>query len=648
MRKLVLTLLVGAICLIGVTSALAQYAVPYNLDEYEQMSGKTLTFSEAPMLRTMVAAGELPPLGERLPVDPLVVKPQEEIGQYGGALRLINMGLSTMYMDFGGFQWLVGYTPDMAGLYPNVLKGWESSADVKTHTLYLRKGMRWSDGAPFTADDLLFYWEDIAQNKQLFPTPPANVMSGGEPGVMTKIDDYTVEVSFKEPHGLFIESFARWRPSPYAPKHYLKQFHPQYTSEDVLKKTVKDEGFDTWIALFTAKNGEYSAWRLPDRPVLRSWIAQNLDSEPIQILTRNPYYWVVDTEGNQLPYIDRIERIAVPDPEAQLLKVLAGDIDFNSMVTYDLEAKSLVIDKQEEADIRIIPYKYIPCIVGAIQFNLTHKDAVLRKLFNDKNFRIALAVSRDLEEINQLVYNGLSEVSNPTVAHGPPFYGETLARDYLQYDPDLANQLLDELGLDSRDKEGYRLRSDGERLRFQCIIYVWPEQVPDVLDLYRMYWKEVGMEVVIKPIAGASWDPVKLSGDWDISSVIQVPGGRPMNPLTYADFVPISPVWSMGSPEWVQWIITDGEEGVEPPEDFKRIEELRKQALAEASEEKRIAITLEMHKIFDQNFWVLGGLDMPTAANYYIAKNNLRNIAYDAPDAGELIYDIPAQLFFKK
>ncbi len=647
-RKLILTLLVAAICLVGVTSALAQHAQPYNLDEYEQISGKTLTFSEAPMLRTMVAAGELPPLAERLPQDPLVIKPAEEIGQYGGTLRILNPGpaKSNMYTTFGAYEFMVAYTSDMTKLFPNVLKGWESSADAKTFTLYLRKGMRWSDGVPFTTDDLLFYWEDITQNKELFPVPPSWMMSGGEPGVMTKIDDYTVEVSFKESYGIFIESFARWRPSPYCPKHYLKQFHPKYTAEDVLNKTVKDEGFDTWPALFTAKNGDYNAWRLPERPAIKPYIAQNSWSEPIQILTRNPYYWKVDTEGNQLPYIDRIERIMVPDKEAQLLKVLAGDIDIHTMANYALETKPIVIDAQEEAGYRLVPYWWMPNSMGDVQFNMGHKDPVLRKIFNDKNFRIALSVAIDREEVNELIYQGLAEISNPTLASGPPFYGEKLFKNHLQYDPGLANQLLDEMGLSSRDAEGYRLRSDGERLRFQYIIPNWyPEEI-EIGELYKGYWKEVGVQVSIKPIAGSVVVPIKLSGDWDVSMIAHAFGGRPVNPLTYADFVPISPAWSFGSPEWTRWIVTGGGEGVEPPEALKRVEEIRKQALAEPDVQKRIEAVLEIAKIYEENFWTFGGLNQPVGAKYRIVNNALRNIP--DPHCGELTHSIPAQLFLKR
>ena len=643
MRKLVLTLLVAAICLVGVTSALAQYAVPYNLDEYEQISGKTLTFSEAPMLRTMVAAGELPPLEERLPEDPLVIQPAEEIGQYGGALRLINMGLSTMYMDFGGFQWLIAYSPDMTTLFPRVLKGWESSADVKTYTLYLRKGMRWSDGVPFTVDDLLFYWDDVALNKELSPSPPATVVSGGEPGVMTKIDDYTVEVSFKEPYGMFIETFARWRPDAFSPKHYLKQFHPKYTPADVLEKRVKDEGFDTWTALFSAKEGLWDAWRTPDRPVIRPWVAQNSWSDPIQILTRNPYYWMVDTEGNQLPYVDRIEELLVPDPEAQLLKILAGDIDVAENI-YGIGDKQLVIERQEQADYRIIPYRWLPYNMGSIQFNFSHTDPVLKKLFNDKNFRIALSVAIDREEVNELVYQGLASISSPTLIDGPPYYGEQLFKNHLQYDPDLANQLLDEIGLTSRDAEGYRLRSDGERLRLVNLVHMGMAEGMEISELYESYWKEVGVQLISKPLAPTAM-AMKDSRDWDLTSVPKSPGGRPINPLTYSDFVPLYPVWSVAV-EWTRWLVTDGKEGVEPPEDFKRIDEIRKQALGEASEQKRIEMVLEIAKIREDNFWCFGAVDLPVTGNYRIVNNAVRNVP--SPHISELIHEIPAQIFLKK
>ena len=134
------------------------------------------------------------------------------------------------YADRYGWEYMVAYTPDMRELFPNLIKGWDASDDGTSFTLHLRKGVRWSDGVPFTADDVLFYWDDIALNTELSPSPPARMMRAGEAGAMQKIDDYTVEISFTQPYGIFIETLARWRPNPYAPKHYLKDFHASYTA----------------------------------------------------------------------------------------------------------------------------------------------------------------------------------------------------------------------------------------------------------------------------------------------------------------------------------------------------------------------------------------------------------------------------------
>ena len=152
---------------------------------------------------------------------------------------------------------------------------------------------------------------------------------------MEKIDDHTVEISFTEPYGIFIETLARWRPNPYAPMHYLKDFHASYTSKDELDEKVKAEGLDNWPALFQAKKGGSSEfWAMPERPTITAWLAQNSITEPIHVLERNPYYYKVDTEGQQLPYIDRMERTTVTDPETALLKLFAGEADYLSMRPY--------------------------------------------------------------------------------------------------------------------------------------------------------------------------------------------------------------------------------------------------------------------------------------------------------------------------
>ncbi len=644
MRKLMLGLLTGAICLLAVTSVLAQKnAQPYDLNEYEQMVGKKLEFDQAPMLRAMVAAGELPPLEERLPQEPLVIIPSEEIGQYGGTLRTTGGDMGNFHDEFGN-EFLAAYSPDMAEIFPNVLKGWEASADAKTFTLYLRKGMKWSDGVPFTADDLLFFWEDVGLNKEIYPNPPGRAVVGGEPGVLKKIDDYTVEWSFVAPLGVFIENLARWRPSPYLPKHYLKQFHPKYTPMSEIEKLMKQEGFDSWVELWGSKQGWAGTEHItPERPVISAWVAQNKISAPIQTLTRNPYYWKVDSEGNQLPYIDKVTRFALRDSEAALLKTLAGELDLTGgWAIGGMQNYSMVMQNREKGDYRVILTIWPSGVSGMVFFNFAHKDPVLKKLINDKNFRVALSVAINREEINQLVFKGLGTPSNPTAGSGPPFYGELLGKQNLQYDPELANQLLDELGLDKRDAEGYRLRSDGERLRM--VIRTDAAKHMEFAEFYKGYWKEVGIEVVPRLLGpGLMW-PLFTTGEFDIHLWADGFAGRPMNPLLRMGNAGIY-YWQ---PLWQDWINSDGEKGEMPPPEVFQMIEIREKALQEPDEAKRNALTLEIFEIHDEAFWFFAGVIEPKEARYAVAQNRLRNVAGAGFLSEEYVHSISAQYFIKE
>ncbi len=650
MRKLVTVLLGGAICLLGMTSALAKHAQVYDLKEYEQLIGKKLEFQEAPILRTMVAAGELPPLEERLPEEPLVVEPAEEIGQYGGVFVKINEGTASSgwAMD-AGVMFLAAYSPGMSTIFPNVLKGWKVSEDAKKFTLYLRKGMRWSDGHLFTTDDLMFYFEDIALNKDLSPTPPSRLVAGGKPGVARKIDDYTIELSFHVPYGGFIESLCRYRPNPYAPKHYLEQFHPKYTPMDEIKETMKKEGFDSWVGLFQSKcGGTWDFFENPERPVICPWVAQNPASDPIQTMTRNPYFWKVDTEGNQLPYIDKVERILMKDKQAVLLKVLAGELDCQDAIWLGgVEIKSIVMEYQESGNYRLIPQEMYPDNEGGLLLNYTHEDPTLKKLFRDKRFRIALSVAIDREKINKLLFKGLAEPSHPTVASGPPYYGERLFKKYIQYDPKLADQLLDETGLTKRDKEGYRLRPDGKRLRMTCLVATHLAIWMEIAELYKEDWKARGIEVVNKPIDFGLVDPLLQEGDYDIMMVMLALGGRPDNPLLRDCLFLLRGAESVLCSKWGLWFATEGKEGEEPPEDLKRVMELRQEAILEADEEKAVALTIEAFKIAEENLWLIGGVNPPVEERYAIVNNRLRNLPSPSMEA-EGLHEIWSTLFIRE
>ena len=649
-RKLMLVLLAGAICLLAVTSVLAQKLEFYNLEEYEQLTGKKMVYQEAPILSTMVAAGELLPVEERLPEEPLVVKPLEEIGQYGGTLRRLNeKGAANYQMNFG-YEFLVAFYPDMEGLYPNVLKAWEASEDAKKFTLYLRKGMRWSDGYPFTADDFMFWYKDVALNKELYPSPPSRLMVGGKPGVMRKIDDYTIEVSFDVSFGLFIENFARWRPNPYLPKHYFKQFHPNYTPMDEIEKVMKEEGQGSWVTLFLAKMGDFRDWwGVPERPVIGAWVAQNLPTAPLQVMTRNPYYWKVDTEGNQLPYIDKLTRFYITDSQAMLLKSIAGEVDMQQIAYFGgMENIPIIMENQEKGNYRVVNYGGPPTNYGTVHFNFSHQDPVLKKLFNDKRFRIALSVAINREEINKLVYKGLAVPANPAPGSGPPYYGERISQEYLQYDPKLANQLLDEIGLTERDKEGYRLRPDGKQLRLANSVRILEEDAMLISEEYKKYWKAIGINVINRPQPIEVMGGLQLSGKYDIITSNLALGGRPANPLYRMG---IAGLHGSIAPQWSLWVQSKGEQGERPPEEVLRMVKIREEALSEPEEEKRIALTVQIFEILAKNFWVIGGLDKPSRGKLTMFSNRLGNAPRSEElhlNWGEWIYSTPAQYYFKK
>ena len=624
----------------------------YQLKDYERIIGRKLTFGEAPELTAEVTAGRLPPLDQRLPEEPLVVKPAEEIGQYGGTLRrLSNEGNYNNYSMDGPYEFLISYTPDMGSLYPNILEGWQASADGKRFTLDLREGLKWSDGHPFTADDIMFWYQGVALYTDLTPQPPGRLVGpDGNPGSFRKVDDYALEVTYEVPYGVFPENLVHWRPNIYLPKHFLEQFHPEYSSMSEIEKTMKEDGFDTWANLFQAKMGNhFTFWAIPDRPVLNAWIAQNGPDEPLQILTRNPYYWKVDTEGNQLPYIDKVERYMVNDYEGQVVKTIAGEIDLqSSMMWGSVKNHPIVVENMEQGNYRLQKHWWIPDNRGTIRFNFSHEDPVLKSLMNDIRFRIALSVARNRDEINQLLFEGLAIPSHPTTAYGPPLYGENLFKNHLQYDPAYANSLMDELGYTARDSEGYRLRPDGERLRLvNQVVTLWADDL-EIAELDRKYWEEIGIETVVRPLPHQSWMARIVAGEYDIITYPAHKSGRPDAPLF--DEAVIPGVGGMHAftiaPQWGGWIASNGERGEQPPDDILRIEGLRNEALGDPNEENRVALTLEILKIHEDNLWIVGGLDPPTVADYFVTTNRLRNVP--SYNNFNIMYEIPAQFSIKE
>ena len=283
------------------------------------------SFNEPPILKARVAADELPPVVDRLPTNPLVVEPVEGVGHYGGTLREVR----PTELNGDPYQWVFeypfGYAPDTFQIVPNVVRGWDWSDDGTTFTMYLRQRMKWSDGAPFVADDLIFYWNDILLNDQLSPITQAGVAFSGNVGEIEKLGDAAVQIRWEAPGLAFVEMMARWQSPNYASAAYLRQFHPIHTDIAIVEREMRQRGFSTWSDQFKALSDPADN---PDTPVVGPWQLERIDSSGVRIFSRNPYYWKVDTSGNQLPYIDVIESRDVQPGWNGLLSVLSGESDF--------------------------------------------------------------------------------------------------------------------------------------------------------------------------------------------------------------------------------------------------------------------------------------------------------------------------------
>jgi len=274
-------------------------------------------FNEAPMLAEMVDAGELPIVDERLPANPLVLAPIHEIGQYGGTLRSFGSEWGGQWHESQYGHSALRWIDDGLGIAPGMVEEWESNDDASEWTLYFRKGLKWSDGAPCTVDDVLYWWDDMVNNNEHADSPPDFGQAGGEQAKFIKIDDTTLKLKYVAPSPLTEGRLAMWvnagiGPRWIAPAHYLKQFHPDYS--DAADFEEHDEKM-----LFREN---------PDCPTLTSWMCVENEPGLSRLSVRNPYYYAVDTSGNQLPYIDYVSETVVADKETQVLTLLNGEIDF--------------------------------------------------------------------------------------------------------------------------------------------------------------------------------------------------------------------------------------------------------------------------------------------------------------------------------
>ncbi|MGO4542623.1 ABC transporter substrate-binding protein [Paenibacillus sp. 2TAB19] len=606
----------------------------------------TIAEKEAPMLAKLVADGSLPPLAERLPVqaDVMVEPVVEQIGQYGGDW--------TMAWTGPGDKWSVGqpteealfrFNKDGSGVEPNVAKGYEVNENSTEFTIHLREGMKWSDGKPFTANDVLFYWEHML-TKETFGKAIYDAYYSVDPvtgdkalATVTKVDDYTFKVAHKYPSVQFLERVAIDNKWFFAPAHFHETILPELVGEDKALEIAKQWGFEDTTAFL--KETGYYYWLYPQIPTLRPWVAKNDPNSDQFIMERNPYYWKTDPEGNQLPYLDRIVATKIQDPSQRVLGTLAGDFNLSAFGTQDF---TVLKENEKKGDFRVITWQQPAWMTSGIQLNQTIDDPNLRTLFQDIRFREALSLGVNRTEITEIVTNGIADPIQASVQEGLVGYQEGWADQWSSFDPDRANALLDEIGLTKRDKNNFRLFPDGSDVTLT--IMDSSEESANYTELLKKYYEDMGIKTNVKLVDQATLQELKYSNQVPVSieniSVVNVA----YRPDALVPLRVLTPWYG----QYGLYVSSGGKEGIKPEGDVAKILEYWDQIKAAGTAEEINRLGDEIVKLHKKNQWVIGYAG-PTPT-LIAASNKMGNIPEDliwADEFRSLGAAHPAQFYLK-
>jgi peptide/nickel transport system substrate-binding protein len=449
---------------------------------------------ETPLYEQDVAAGKLPPVAQRVPQVPSVVDlaaENKQPGQPGGEISwMIGRARDLRIMNTYSYARLVGYGTDFK-LHPDILQSVDVEGE-KVFTLHLRPGHKWSDGQPFTSDDFRYYWQDVAQDKELSPYGPDSRLL---------VDGEQPKVEFPDATTVAIPGPSRTRNScrPWPMPRRSTSSRRRITSSSSTRNTPtprrwtpwsRRRAMRNWVALYNQRSKLIESTN-PDLPVLEPWVITTKPPAERFVFVRNPYYHRIDSQGRQLPYIDRVV-VNVVEPSLIPAKAGTGDAD--------LQARGLRFDNisflkagQEAGGYKV---RLWPTALGsevALYPNLNCNDAGWRTLNRDVRFRRALSLGIDRDEINQTVFFGQAKPSQNTVLPESPYYDAAQAASWTQFDLDKANALLDEIGLTKRDGDGTRLMADGRRL--EIVIESTGERSieSDILQLVKESWGKLGI-----------------------------------------------------------------------------------------------------------------------------------------------------------
>jgi len=582
-------------------------------------------YHESPLLADRVAAGELPPIEERLPVEPYVAGKDElvvgldiQTGKYGGTIRLPSdspTGDPHIYIAMNEpLIWAPGAFEYDMGIHGNVARDWEVNEDDTVFTIYLRQGLKWSDGVPVTTEDVRFSYEDVLLNEEITPVFPTWLRAGnqgaGTPMTIEIVDDYTFKIIFDQPYGSFPAQLAIAGWHSYAeflrPKHYLSQFHINYTALEDLQPLMAEESIaeDQWFNLFNDRQLGSNLWKLTNEaglghPSLTPWILTKADSG-VFTFERNPYYFKVDDAGNQLPYIDGILSEVVQDRETMFARALMGEFDYIGERS-SLKNLSLMAEAEQQGRVKLLLPRMHRTPID-FKLNLTYDDPVWQEVTSDVRFRQALNYAINRPEILTTFY--LNEFAMlPQTTTNP------------EYSQEKANQLLDEMGMDQRGDDGYRLAPSGEPFSILFELGALSQDHIPMGELIAEYWKSVGVDTSVK---AGDWtlinqrvlaNEVQATGVW--AHVDIWPSGG------WDDYLPHNQ-WGI---EWNKWYASEGENGVEPPQAVQELYTAHQEFMtARTGSPESMAALQSIYQNYLDNVWVFTPVEESHYPTFFTTK----------------------------
>ncbi len=587
-------------------------------------SAPVTRYREAPQLAELVAQGTLPPVDERLPENPSVYPVLEMIGNYGGTLRRGFSGVSdrwgpTKVRDCS----LVHYNFDLT-LRPDICEAWEQNEDASAFTIHLRKGMKWSDGEPFDSSAISWWYDNQVKNEELTKSPPRRYRTG-DPGTLMELDildDYNVIMTFADPYPMFM--YFQNRSQPFVPGHHMRKYHIDLCDDkDALLKEVEEKGFNSWDEYYNDRNYWYANLERPD---VTPWIAKTPLSGELFVMERNPYYCAVDAEGQQLPYVDRVNHRLFETGEVLNMWIVNGEIDWQSRHV-DIGNYTLFKENEESGDFRLLLWKQDEGDVLSPNHNC--KDPRIAEFFQNRDVRIGLNLSVDRDTVNELARDGLGMGRQCSPPRMSPQYSEEAEKAYAWYSPDEANEYLDKAGYAERDADGFRLWNDGSGDR---IFFVIEGTAPtgdassDAVQLVVKYFGDVGVNCTWRSeersLYEEHWGANETEAAWWSG------GQEHLAFLSHSQYYlgeMVDRPWAGG---WGLWYRDHGDPNGEPPPDGHFLWDMWaiwEEAKVEPDADRRNELYGDIVKIWSREVPAVGVVgELPAAM---IAKNGLRNFA---------------------